>query len=377
MTTSEASAPDAEMTIRVTPDEKNFHHELRCGEETVSELWVVNLTMRIGVAEVRMGGIAGVGTPQQHRNKGYSRRCLENSNPWMTEEGFDCATLFGISDYYDKFGYAPCLASNTWTLPTRDAERAELHLNARPMEESDLPTLHDLYAQNNTALTGSIVRNDRVKWPQKGSWYGTPSETFLFTNSAGEAVAYATRDKANDRARIIEVGASDPIHYPSILRWAADYAVACRCENIGFLLPTDHPCAQTLTRYGVKLETHFPRNGAGMGRLLRLESFFEKTLPEWTRRAQATTNPGSSLRLETDIGNITLEWTGDAVALSSQSSVAGTVQLPQYRLMQLAMGYHSADFAPCLPGVTTSGDLTLFQTLFPRRSPYMWVADHF
>jgi len=45
--------------------------------------------------------------------------------------------------------------------------------------------------------------------------------------------------------------------------------------------------------------------------------------------------------------------------------------------MQLAMGYYSADFAPCLPGVSASGDLTLFQTLFPRRSPYMWVADHF
>jgi hypothetical protein len=152
--------------------------------------------MRIGIAEVRMGGIGGVGTPEKHRNKGYSRRCLENSNVWMAEEGFDCATLFGISDYYDKFGYAPCLAWNTWTLPTRDAERAELRLNVRPMGENDFPALHDLYAQNNAALTGSIVRNDRAKWVQKGSWYGTPAETFVFTDDAGVVVAYAIRDKA-------------------------------------------------------------------------------------------------------------------------------------------------------------------------------------
>jgi hypothetical protein len=65
------------------------------------------------------------------------------------------------------------------------------------------------------------------------------------------------------------------------------------------------------------------------------------------------------------------------VALSPKSEAAGTVRLPQSRLMQLALGYYSAEFAPCLPDVSLSGDLTLFQTLFLRQSPYMWVADHF
>jgi predicted acetyltransferase len=377
MTTSDSSAPNAELTVRVTPQEKHFHHELLRGEETVSDLEVWDMVMRIGTAEVRMGGIGGVGTPREHRNKGYSRRCLENSNGWMAEQGFDCATLFGIPDYYDKFGYAPCLAWSEWTIRTRDAERAELRLNVRPMQEGDLPALHDLYARNNAAVTGSIVRNDRTQWAKKGSWYGTPPETFLFTDDAGEAVAYAVRDKSKEQVKITEVGATAPRHYQDIVRWAADNAVACRCENIAFLLPTDHLCCETLTRYGVKLETSFPRNSSGMGRILRLESFFEKTLPEWTRRAQAAARPGSSLRLETDLGALTLEWTGDAVTLSSKSDTDGTVEIPQYRLMQLAMGYYSADFAPCLPGVSASGDLTLFRTLFPRRPASMWVADHF
>jgi hypothetical protein len=43
----------------------------------------------------------------------------------MAENGFDCATLFGINDYYHKFGYAPCLTWNEWKIQTRDAERAE------------------------------------------------------------------------------------------------------------------------------------------------------------------------------------------------------------------------------------------------------------
>jgi hypothetical protein len=377
MTTSDSSVSSAELTVRVTPEGKDFHHELLCGEEAVSGLWIVNLVMQIGIAEVRMGGIAGVGTPEQHRNKGYSRRCLENSNNWMETEGFDCAILFGINDYYHKFGYAPCLVSSEWKIPTRDAERAEFRLNVRPMDESDLATVHDLYAQTNAMLTGSIARQDRTQWPKKGSWYGTPSESFVFTDNAGEVVAYAMRDKANDRARIIEVGATEPRHYQDIVRWAADYAVVCRCENVGFLLPTDHLCSETLMLYGVTCETKFHRNGAGMGRLLRLESFFEKTLTEWTRRAKRLVNPGSSLRLETDMGGLTLEWTGDAVALSTKPDAAGTVQLPQSRLLQLVMGYYSAETACSLPEVWGEGDLTLFSTLFPRRPAYMWVADHF
>lgn len=377
MTGSVTNTSNEKLTSRVTPEGKNFHHELLCGEEPVSELWVINLVMRVGIAEVRMGGIGGVGTPGQHRNKGYSRRCLEHSNVWMEAEGFDCATLFGITDYYDKFGYAPCLVWNEWKLPTRDAERAELRLHVRPMEESDLPTLHDLYAQSSAALSGSIVRNDRTRWPRKGSSYGTPGETFVFTDEAGEGVGYAIRDKDEERVKIVEVGAARPTCYPHIVRWAADYAVACRCENVIFLLPMDHPCAETLMQYGVRLETVFPRNGSGMGRLLKLESFFEKTLPEWTRRVKSLAHPGTALRLETDIGAITLEWTGDAITLSSKTEAAGTVQLPQYRLMQLVMGYYGAEFAPYLPGVSTSGDLTLFETLFPHNPAYMWAADHF
>ena len=50
----------------------------------------------------------------------------------MTQEGFDCAILFGIPDFYDKFGYAVCLPECRTEMRTRDAERADATLTARP-----------------------------------------------------------------------------------------------------------------------------------------------------------------------------------------------------------------------------------------------------
>jgi len=363
-------------TVRVEQRDNIFEHEVVDGDEVLSSLVVWDFQMRIGVSQVRMGGIGGVETPRKHRNKGYARRCMEHSNAWMEKEGFDCAVLFGIPDFYHKFGYAPCLSSTEWSMPTRDAERAELRLRVRPFEDDDLPALREIYSANNAALTGSIVRNENSKWARKGSWYGVHAEMFVFEDNSGRIAAYAVRDKATDRSKIVEVGAIGAAHYPSLIRWAADYAVECRSEAVVFLVPEAHPCGQAMIAYGAKRETTYPRNGSGMGRIIRLNPFVEKTLPEWTRRAQWASRPGSSIGIETDIGNATLSLLGGEVVCSA-ADAAGTVRLPQFRLMQLAMGYYDAQSAIHLPDVETAGDPTFFNTLFPRCTAYMWSSDHY
>lgn len=367
----------SDLPVRVTPEERSFKHELLLEEKPVSGLWVNDMVMRVGTCPVRMGGIGGVWTDEAHRMKGYSRRVLENSNVWMAENGFDCATLFGIPDYYHRFGYAPCLVHSEWEVRTRDAERAALNLEARPFTPEDLPALRGIYAAGNAARSGSIARDERTRWARKGSWYGTEAEGVVFADAGGEIEAYAVCDQAKDRVKIVEAGARQLETYGDVLRWAANRAVALRVENVTFLVPPDHPCAEFLTVFGARHTARYPRNGEGMGRILRLHDFLRKTLPEWTRRAAAAARPGQSLRLETDIGDATLAWNGEAVELAEGPEAAGTARLPQSRLMQLAMGYHSPDIVLSFPEVQAEGDLTLLRTLFPRQFPYMWAADHF
>ena len=75
-------------------------------EEQVSGLGLREFQMRFGSAQLKMGGIEGVNTKEEHRNKGYSRRVMEVTMTFMAENGYDVSMLFGIRDFYHKFGYA-------------------------------------------------------------------------------------------------------------------------------------------------------------------------------------------------------------------------------------------------------------------------------
>src|SRR5215211_4927437 len=70
-----------------------------------SRVVIVPMLMRIGAAVVRMDGIGGVGTEEEFRNQGYSRRLMETAVQQMQQGDAVLSTLFGIQDFYQKFGY--------------------------------------------------------------------------------------------------------------------------------------------------------------------------------------------------------------------------------------------------------------------------------
>jgi hypothetical protein len=365
--------------ILVSPERRGTRHELMLNGESVSRLSLLDLRMRVGAAVVRMGGIAGVGTERAHRMKGLSRRVMENSAQWMAAEGFDCATLFGIRDFYDKYGYAPCMLVPRFEVRTRDAERAAPSLTVRPYEERDRDAVQALYAAGSATLTGTISRGEEWQGFRKAADYQTPPEVFVFCDASGTVVAYAGRDQAEDRVRIFEAGAAAPGYYADVVRWAAERAVELRLERITFNCPAEHALADHLTWYGARVEGDFPRCSSGMGRLIHLERFMTATLPEWTRRLRDTAGlrTGASLRFATDIGAVTLRWTGAEAQLDTSERADGEVRLPQWLLFQLAMGYRSPAVALAHPEAGSAGDLRLLPDLFPRRWPTMWLADHF
>lgn len=364
--------------IVVTPHANRSRHELVVDGEAVSWLWIVDLTVRIGASRVRAGGIAGVETKPAHRRRGYSRRVLEHSTRWMQDAGYDCALLFGIPDYYPKFGYATCLPDATISVRTRAAERAPASLIAEPLQDADLNAVAAIYERENAELTGTVVRRADHAWFHKGSTYEKRAECWVFRDANGAAQAYAVRDVSEDAAVVTEVGATSGAGYASVVLWAGDRAAEVRAERIVFHVSPTGLFAESLAQYGAEEGRVFPAAAGGMGRLIRPESFFTKTLDEWTRRAAACSPPsGVSVRFETELGAVTLNWNGARIEMGDGSPGGVTVRLPQSRLMQLAMGYYGAEMIALLPDVEADGDTPLLHVLFPRRLPYMWAADQF
>jgi len=356
-------------------------------EKSVCHLWVIDFTMRVGTTVVRMAGIGGVHTEREHRKKGYMRHLIEDTVQYMIAEGYDISMLFGIENFYTKFGYTAGLASFECKVKTRDAEVSagtvadEGSYITRPIGQADMPAVLDLYNANNAARVCSVVRapEDFTEF-EKGTWWGTPADTQLWEDANGKLLAYAVWDRHDKAVKVAEIEARDDAVFPVLLSFFAAQAVEKRCEDVQLFIPPDHPFAEYVQRFGAEWTVTYPRYGSGMLRLLNQQPFFEKIVPELERRLALSRSAGYTgmLTLQTDLGTLALVINRGSIAVESGAREGLRLELPQDKLTQLVIGYRSARDVLNDPQVTAHGDvLPLLNILFPKGTPYIWVADHF
>lgn len=96
---------DADITLTPEEDGRSTRVELWNDGRSVSRCWIVSLRIRIGEAVVRMDGIGGVGTEPESRNQGYARRVLQAAIRRMSAGDAALTMLYGISNFYERFGY--------------------------------------------------------------------------------------------------------------------------------------------------------------------------------------------------------------------------------------------------------------------------------
>lgn len=360
-------------------------------EKPVCNLWVIDFTMRVGATVVRMAGIGGVHTERAHRMKGYMRQLLEDTVQYMVAEGYDISMLFGIENFYTKFGYAAGLAAFECKVKTRDAEVAGANAPAGPyvtrsIGEADMPAVLDLYNVNNAMRVGSVVRTpeDFTKF-EKGTWYGTLPDTQLWEDANGKLLAYAVWDHYDKAVKVAELEARDDALlcnalFPTLLSFFAAQAVDKRCEDVQLFIPPDHPFAEYVQRFGAEWKVTYPRHGSGMLRLLNQQPFFEKIAPELERRLALSRSAGytGALTFQTDLGTLALVINRGSITVETCAREGLRLELSQDKLTQLVIGYRSARDVLNDPQVTAHGDvLPLLNVLFPKGTPYIWVADHF
>ena len=98
-----------------------FDIERRLEGEPIARVIIADRRMRIGCAQVRMGGIGGVWTDPQHRKQGHMRAVMNRAVQFMRDEGFEVSLLFGITDFYPRWGYATMIPDQRLTIATESA----------------------------------------------------------------------------------------------------------------------------------------------------------------------------------------------------------------------------------------------------------------
>ena len=354
--------------------------ELLDGGKSVSRLWIVDRTIRIGGAQVTVGGIAAVGTEDAYRGKGLAGQVMEAALKLMEREGYEASLLHGIPDFYHRFAFAPCMPEYGIRIATINAERAPGPLALRSFQESDLPAIARIYNGGNAWRSGTAVR-DAETWkgfPRSVGWFTKPGVR-VTVDGRDRVTGYVVFDDEPGICRAAEAGGMGGDVLGSILRFLAQRAVELRKEEVHLAVPPDHPLAMYARKFGCEADIRYPRNGEFMGRPIRFLPFMER-MAEGLGRDSDQFLPEGEVALSTEAGACVLSFKNGQGSLGSPitQETEGSARMGQGALFQMVMGYRSArdlQVAGELSATATQADL--LGAWFPMQNATLYWPDRF
>jgi predicted acetyltransferase len=343
--------------------------------EIVGALRLTSDTIRLGEARLKMGGLGWVTTAPQHRRKGICRLLMHDVLRYMREHGYHLSMLFGIPDFYGKFGYVTTLADYSVSVDTMEALTFDNPFKVSKAKPSEIRALQHMHDANDAGVACSLLR---VTGHIKSKWQSAPSPHVL-KDDDGHPLAYFDGKRDGDCFRVTEVGVSEPGLCGTVVKAAATMAEAEMRATIRFLVPPPHPLARYLLQFKSRHQMRIDRDADGMMAFINIGETLEHMIPEWedllskalareVRTELTLVVDGTCFRVRANRGAMD-------VALSPG---ANKISLSQWDLMHLLTGYrHAEDILDAAHGVLTKDARALALTLFPKRCPFVWHFDRF
>jgi predicted acetyltransferase len=121
--------PDQAEIVTEPRPKGGVRFDLVHGGRSLSHLYVEPQLVHYGVAQVRVDHIGDVWTEEDCRGRGYSRRLISAAVDHMRAGDGAFSLLYGIGDFYHRFGYATLGADFGLTLrsDSPSAVRAAAH----------------------------------------------------------------------------------------------------------------------------------------------------------------------------------------------------------------------------------------------------------
>ena len=356
-------------------------------EEDVSGVTLREYQMRFGSAQLKMGGIAGVGTKEEHRNKGYSRHVMEHTIAFMNENGYDVSMLFAVPNFYHKFGYTTVIPETYVEFDTKDAQEAVPTYQVRKFQTEDAPKIVDLYTANNAERTGTPLRTE-IGWKEFTKRGGIFPDSYVVFNEVDEVIGYFVCDGDNVKKNMIEencvlidIGFQDRTIFETIVHFLVNSVNYTKAKRIMCAVPADHPFAIFCRRYGCRTNTYTPKNRLGMMRIINQSSTLEKVAGELEKRLQRSSDLGQwrgKIFISTDLGKDCLEIDRGNIAHTNNQADACHFEISQDKLIQLMMGRRSIEDLAIETDVSVSEEIIpVLDTLFPLGHPHVWWSDRF
>lgn len=392
--------------------------ELTADGAVVSRLRVVPYTIHVGAATLRMDGIGDVWTEKEQRNRGYARALLEAVVHRMTSGDAAISMLYGIPNFYPKFGYATAGPDYRIHLRALVEESAlPAGWSARPYQASDLPAVQRLYALNTSTACGAAVRaRDAEVWrhllpdegePPAATPSAPPAEACrVVLDPHGAVSGYVWRYDCwpvrfiarNDPAAVVfaEAMAGDAAAAEAVLAacrgWAHEIGEARVAEG-------KEP-AQRATLGGgpegfigraallqiATFEQIALASGGSMVRVLHVGRLLASLAPELSARVRAAGyRRHTRLTVRTELGEVTLRLSPDGLEQDASPHTSRAdeetlvCELPHTALGRLALGaFPARTVLERLPSPPLEPRLLdVLELLFPQRYQHMHYPDRY
>ena len=322
------------------------------GEEPVSTLVLLSMRVRFGALALPVEGYAAVNTAPRQRRGGYMGRLLRRSLR-SARERVSVVCLYGIADFYPRYGFVTCQRGAEWRVSLYDMRRlpAVAAGTLRPGAPSDLPAMRALYNDVHGARPWTVARaDDWDRIPRARPW--SPGAEICLASRGDVLTGYAViREEAfgwrRGHLQLDEVVARDLDTARLLLAEAARRARHLDYERIVFHEPGDSAVARVARAIGCEvLHRHYAAAG-GMAALLDRERFLAELRPELARRAAAAR-------------------VGEAAQMPALAALRDGVLLPDHGdLLQLAFGYERFDQVPEVRRGSDPGLWEVAQAWFP------------
>lgn len=333
-------------------------------------------TIRIGEARLRMGGLGCVTTAGPYRHQGVARELILDTLRYMRAHKYHVSMLFGIPNFYHRFGFATSLSEYATVISVREALDVE-HLPCKPRDfkPGDIRAVQKIHEDNDAHIPCSLVRGAAHIANQWHRW----KETQVLMDEKGRVLAYYVPALLEDELQILDLGTHNYRFCGSLLHACARKAREQSCARIRFLAPPSHPLMQYLLRFRSVQETRIPRNEGGMMAFADLGETLESMIPEWELHLQNSElrEQDVEVTLLIDRNPIRLRAHRGALGIAAVSG-ANKVSLTTLDLVHLVTGFrYVEEILAAERRILTPSARALLETIFPKRHPYVWHNDRF
>jgi predicted acetyltransferase len=339
----------------------------------VSAVQVCERRVRIGAAELVMGGIGNVGTHSEFRSRGYSSHLLRDCVRVMGENRMDFSVLFtGIHDFYGRIGWRPVPVKLPVGKLKVELPEVETPFSVRRADwSSDLESIKQVYEAFNERRTLTTIRT-----PEYWSGYALPRlGSPLFTLAAeadGEIAGYLNFRFDEENCWLREIGylPGEGECARALVRQAAAIAREKGAETLWCNLPHEPAVLAALRQDAKHVEIREP--SGMMCRIIDMRTLGERLLPELNRRAHMAEIPAGSISLDTELGSLELRVDGGQVGLGAHDPIR--ISLTQTEFFSLLFGIKDVDeLGPTMPEQARQ----ILSALFPPQQSVFWLTDHF